>query len=258
MDVFLIKLVLSFVVGGGYIALTLWASEHFGPKLGGVLTGLPSTMLISLLFIAWTQNDAAAVLASSVMPITISTCALFLVAFVHLARRGITLALVGSLAFWFFITVPFGVWRVAYMPVAIALGLAGIIFSIWMLKDAPDKRVQTHMTAPLFLFRAATAGLVVAAAVLLGKMLGPVWGGIAGGFPAAFSSTMVLLTRKHGPEFAASVAKIAPYGNIASIVFLAGFYYLVPPLGLWTGTLVAYLGSLLTAAAIYKTVLEKK
>ena len=42
-DVFLFKLLLSFVVGGCYIAAMLWVSERFGSKIGGILIGLPLT-----------------------------------------------------------------------------------------------------------------------------------------------------------------------------------------------------------------------
>ena len=44
-DVFLFKLLLSFVVGGCYIAAMLWVAERFGSKIGGILIGLPSNLL---------------------------------------------------------------------------------------------------------------------------------------------------------------------------------------------------------------------
>ena len=40
-DIFFLKLALSFIVGGAWIALTTVLAEKFGTKLGGIFAGLP-------------------------------------------------------------------------------------------------------------------------------------------------------------------------------------------------------------------------
>ena len=54
------KLLLSFLVGGCWVTLTTIIAEKFGSKIGGLLGGLPSTIVVSLLFIGLTQNAEVA------------------------------------------------------------------------------------------------------------------------------------------------------------------------------------------------------
>ncbi|MBN1224817.1 MAG: DUF3147 family protein, partial [Candidatus Aminicenantes bacterium] len=51
--IFLIKLVLSFFVGGAWVAAATLIADKYGTKIGGIIIGLPSTLLVSLFFIGW-------------------------------------------------------------------------------------------------------------------------------------------------------------------------------------------------------------
>ena len=78
MNPFIIKLMLSIIVGGTYAVLMTWISERFGSKIGGLLIGLPSTSLIGYIFIALTQSSSVAVSGSVISPISIAAASLFL------------------------------------------------------------------------------------------------------------------------------------------------------------------------------------
>src|SRR3989338_7591097 len=99
MDLFFVKLILSFIVGGSWLAFTLWISEKFGSKIGGIIIGLPSTTLVSLLFIAWTQDSSAAVAAVVIIPAVTAVSLIFSYAFVALYKEklGIAKSLIGAL-----------------------------------------------------------------------------------------------------------------------------------------------------------------
>ena len=53
---FWIKFGLSFLVGGVWVTLSSVAAERFGSKAGGLIGGLPSTIVVTLLFIGLTQS----------------------------------------------------------------------------------------------------------------------------------------------------------------------------------------------------------
>ncbi|MDI9559183.1 MAG: DUF3147 family protein, partial [Pseudomonadota bacterium] len=53
-NIFVLKLILSFIVGSLWITMVTILAEKYGTRIGGLMAGLPSTILISLFFIAWT------------------------------------------------------------------------------------------------------------------------------------------------------------------------------------------------------------
>ena len=59
---FVIKVLISFVVAGIWIAGATLLAERFGSKIGGLITNLPSNILISLIR---TSRRAAKILSAS-------------------------------------------------------------------------------------------------------------------------------------------------------------------------------------------------
>lgn len=103
---FIVKLTLAFFCGGAYIAFASWIFERFGSKIGGVVTGLPSTLLISFIFLAWTQSPQAAISSLPIVPAAIAANAPFLAAFILLYRFWKKWAVIGSFTIWFLLTLP--------------------------------------------------------------------------------------------------------------------------------------------------------
>ena len=254
MDEFQVKLLLAFLVGGSYIAFTIWVSQKFGSKLGGIAIGLPSTTLVSLLFIAWTQDSQAAVSAASIVPVGIAVSCIFVATFVNFYKRGRAQAFVIAFAVWLALNIPMALLNIRNMAVSIAISAALFAVSLKLVSKFRHSRLESSdFSKKRFIVSAAFAGTVVATAVFAGKALSPLWGGIATSFPAGFTSSILLLTGSHGIEFSASVAKAIPYGAMTTAVFAVVFYFLVPSFGLAVGTVTAYLASLAAAFVIYKT-----
>ena len=55
-DTFILKLALSFFIGGLWITIASVAAERLGSKIGGVIGGLPSTAVVAFGFVGWTQG----------------------------------------------------------------------------------------------------------------------------------------------------------------------------------------------------------
>lgn len=256
--IFLYKLLLSFIVGGLYIAFNIWVSEKFGSRTGGLLIGLSSTLLVSLLFIAWSQDSGAAVSAVPIVPAAIAANSLFLVAFIYSYRHGRAIALLGGIAVWLVLTFPLVFFSIN--DIWFLLLLAAVFFSLavyWLRKFPHRKLEKFSLMRKEFLFRVIFTGSLVAIAVLLGKVLGPLWGGMFASFPAAFSSSLLILENKHGIDFPSSVARTMPYGSMGNVLFAVMFFFLVPVIGIVTGTITAYIGSLIFGLIVSNSILKE-
>lgn len=258
-NLFLIKLLLSFVVGGLYIALMIWVSERFGSRIGGLLVGLPSTILVSLLFIAWAQDTQTAVSAIPITPAAIAANSLFLVAFIFLYNKcGRTGAFLIAVILWFFLSFPL---LFLSLNIFISLILASLYFgvAVCFLRKFPHRKLtKFNLTKKEFLFRIVFAGSFITIAVLLGKLMGPIWGGMFASFPVAFSSSIIILESRYGIEFTSSVARTMPYGSMGAVLFAVVFFFFVPVMGVALGTIIAYLASLIFALVVNSFVLKKE
>lgn len=253
MNLFLVKLTLSVLVGGSYAVLMTRVSERFGSKLGGLLIGLPSTSLVGYIFIAWTQSASVAAAGSIVSPISISAASLFVAAFVLFYPRfhGIT-SYVMAILVWMLFTIPFIVLKINTIHLSLLVAACYLAIAIVLVRKFSDQKIKNMpITTSSLLMRGVISGGIIGLAVVLSKVLGPLWGGLMAGFPALFSSTVIILLRAHGIGFASSVAKRMPYGNITSTVFAVAFYYLVPLNGMVLGTTIAYCLAVLTAVILY-------
>lgn len=252
MDFFWIKVALSFCIGGLYIAGSLRLAEKYGSRIGGILVGLPSTTLISVIFIAWTQNAQVALDAIPIIPLSVALSSVFIVLFILFSRYGTVKALVTALLIWFCMTGSLVILE--FRDVQVSLLLSIIVFSGTFLffKRIPDRKsAPIKLTKRQFIGRACLTGSIIALAVILAKFLGPLWGGLFGSFPAAYSSSLVLLTRAHGRDFAASVGKGMAYGSIGIIVFVLGFYYITPLSNVVVGIASGYAAALCFAVCFY-------
>ena len=66
---FILKLALSFLIGGIWITVASVAAERMGSKIGGVIGGLPSTAVVAFGFIGWTQGAQQAYDATTAFPL---------------------------------------------------------------------------------------------------------------------------------------------------------------------------------------------
>ena len=256
MDIFPIKLALSFLVGGAFIAFTIWLSEKYGSKLGGVIIGLPSTSLMGLLFIALSSGDAIAVAAVPIMPAVAGVNSVFVALFILLYRHGWQKALAASFLFWLLAICLLLSLHLDNLALSIAIAAILYAISAGYLRHFPHRKVDVHnSSAKEFLARSAFAGSMVAAAVLLAKINGPLWGGVFSTFPAAFLSTLLLVSGKHGAAFMASIGRTMAFASIAAVCFSIAFYFSVIPLGLVPGVALSVFVSMLAGIAIYKLAL---
>jgi hypothetical protein len=246
---FWIKLALSFMVGSFWVTFTTLAAERFGSKVGGLIGGLPSTVVIALLFIGLTQSPQIAAQATTVMPVAQGLNGIFIISFMSFISRGLGTSLLISLLVWIvqstiLYLLDIQVFWVSISGWILLLACCYFVVEKWMKVPSQAKLVISYPPSQL-IGRAVFGGMVIALAVFMGKLGGPLLGGIFGSFPAMFLSTLVITSRTGGAGFSRAVGKSLLISGLVNVplyeVLVRALY---PELGLVIGTILAILFSL--------------
>lgn len=247
------RAIAAFLVGGIYVATMARCAERFGSKAGGLLLAMPSTILVGVSFIAWSEGTAALHDAASILPATISAAVLFLIAFVNLARRSLLLAYLGAIGCWLAVTVPFASLEVHNLAVSclVAVGLFSV--GILAFRKVPHRSTKAaSQSFRMLAMRFCVAGAVSAATVIVAHLAGPFWGGVCASYPAVFSASLFILVRSHGVEFTTSVGRTMIFGGIANAVFAVVIYALTVFMPAGPAIALAYLASIAFALVAHR------
>ena len=256
MDVaFALRVAIAFVIGGLAVAAFTEVAERRGSRLGGLLLSFPVKVVVSLLLIALNEGDAFAAEAAAATPAGIGVNLVLLIATALLARRlPAWPALMGGVAIWLAAATALVLFEPGSPFVGFALWGAFVTVGLVLLDRVPgvhgdrrSKRDPGKFGIPGLLTRAAAAGTVVAGAVVLARVSGPLVGGLASVFPSGWLTTRYLLVRRHGPEFTAATTRVMVAGSVAPALFGVVAALAIAPLGIWLG-LVAGLAAAATAS----------
>ncbi len=254
---FWLKLVLSFVVGSLWVTLTTLSAERLGSKVGGLIGGLPSTVVIALLFIGFTQSPQVAAQATTVMPLAQGLNGLFVLTFMSLVRRSVWVGLLGAVLVWLVQSTLLYWLDIQAFWISVVGWLVLLIFCYWVLekrmKVSSRGKLKTSYPPARIMWRALFGGGVIAFAVFMGKLGGPLLGGIFGSFPAMFLSTLVITCNSGGPDFSRSVGKSLLISGLINVpLYEIAVRLLYPTIGLGCGTLLAVLISMGTGFITFR------
>jgi len=252
---FIYKLILSFLAGAAFSAITLYAAQRCGPKLGGLIAGLPSTTAIGLFFIGYAQSLDAASVASSIVPAAVGGTLAFVMSYVTLCRKTNYLhSLLASCAIWFAIALPLTLLKMEDIVLSTIIFLAAWIIAVAYLKSF-DRATSTNekimQSGKQIISRSIFSGCVVAFAVYASSVLGPLWGGTFAAFPAMFFSLFLVLGRSYGCDYTTSIARNTPLGLLAVAPYAWGVHYFYPVYGIIIGTLLSYVVAFIAAGLAY-------
>lgn len=253
---FLLKLALSFLVGSIWITSITVIAERFGSKIGGFIGGLPSTIVVALIFIGTTQSAMDASRAAVMIPLVMGVNCIFLLVYLALVFRGVTLALIAAFCVWFIviaIVVVSGVenlW-VSFLVWSSALG-GGYYMVEHVMNISHAGGIRVPYTRQQIISRGLVSGFIISMAVLIARLSGPVVGGIFSNFPVIFASTLFITHRTGGADFSRAVARtllISGMVNVGVYSFTAHFAYQF--LSLAAGTVLAMSISSFSAYGLY-------
>ena len=247
--------VIPFFLSALIVVIITVVAEKYGTKVGGILGTLPSTIVIAFLFIALNKGVDFAARAVAVVPAELGINLLFLFVFSLYAKRSSLLAFVMSLLTWAVCSYVLFLANLSNIVVSVGLYLGILVCTFLVLeygKHIESQRgVHIHYTPVKILFRGVLAGTVIAITVLLSNV-NAVLSGIFSVFPAILSSTMFIFVRDHSPEFAAGMAKSMMVGISSVCTYAIVIHFLYPLVGIWWGTLGAYLIALLVTIIIFR------
>ena len=256
---FVINLVLSFVVGSVWITAITVIAERFGSKIGGFIGGLPSTIVIALLFIGITQSAQEASQAAVMIPLVMGVNGIFIVIYLATVRRGVGWGLFSAVVFWF-ITTGLIVFaglddlRTSIIGWLIMLVVIFYITEHVMLIDS-RKGLKVPYTMQRILGRGVVSGVIISMSVLVSRLAGPVIGGIYSTFPVIFSSTLYITYRTGGADFSRAVAKALTLSGMINVgVYAIVGHFAYQHTGLLFGTLISILVSGFSASFSYRII----
>jgi hypothetical protein len=260
-NIFILKLVLSFLIGGVWVTTATYLADRYGTKIGGIITGLPSTALISLFFIGWTQSLSVSVEATTIIPIIGAVNALFLLVYISLVRKNFWLALGCAFLVWsglssFLVLKDFRAYFLSIFIYVVVLLLSFLLIEkgIRIKSELPS---TTKNTPGSLLFRAIFSGTVIVLAVVMGKIGGPLLGGMFAMFPAMFTGTLLITYFSHGSLFSSAMMKVALLSASSVVLYAILVRYTYIPLGRVLGTLVSILISYVYAFIIHAVVVKR-
>ncbi|MBM3253918.1 MAG: DUF3147 family protein [Candidatus Omnitrophica bacterium] len=257
MDIFYLKLILAFTVGALWITSATVIAERFGTKIGGIITGIPSTIVVSLFFIGWTQSPQIASTATGIVPAIMGLDALFTALYIVLSKNKLYVSIGLPLLLWFVLSYFFVFLKLDNFFLSLTSFAILFIFSYVLLEKMVKVKSQGQRKVTLNIkqisFRALLSGTIIACAVIMTKAGGPVWGGVFASFPAIMLSTMVITYLAKGRNFSVAVMKVVMVsGSINVVIYSTAVRYLYPVFGLIPGTVYSFMISLLTSYLMYE------
>ena len=235
------------IVGSSCVPILSFVAERFGARVAGVGAGVPATMAASLFFLGLDLGPNAAVRAAEVIPFLEAAFGVYSLAFLWIARHRFWQGLVAAVVAWAVIAA----MPLLFGPPSFAMSL--LVFALVFVLCAAAARhlprasnIRAHTKSSPWgrktFARMAIGGVVVALAVIMGKLAGPVFSALIASFPAVVTATFIALYLSDGPEmslgFSASVM-LQAMGN--TVLYAVCVYLTYPTLGVWMGTLMAML-----------------
>lgn len=241
---FILKVGLSVVIAGVWISTATILAQRLGSKLGGLIANLPSTILVSVLFVALTQGVTFAAASTQVVPLGMAIDTLFLLIFIATVKHGTIKATTLSLSSWFILAV-----GASYLP-PLSIYISLLLFTIVVIASfciaeffmsipsLPKEPVKPTMQ--VVISRAIFSGSVVGSAVLVGQSDNTFWTGVTSTFPAVMLSSMVILATTSGKAFARATGKVMLVSSTNIVVYGFAVSWLYPKFGIVWGTVVAF------------------
>jgi len=255
MNDIIFQAIIPFILSALIVILIMYIAERYGTKTGGIFGTLPSTIVIAFIFIAINKGVKFASQSVAVVPAELGINILFLFLFSILAKRSIPLAFIVSITVWTIFSSMLVIFNIINIYLSILIFFISLVLTFTTLevfKKIPSiGNVIVHYTKRKIAFRGVLAGFIIAISVMLSNV-GAVISGIFSVFPAILTSTMLIASREHGPDFAAGMAKSMILGISSVMCYATMIHFFYPLYGIVWGSVYAYIISIIVTLIIFK------
>ena len=258
---FIIQLIISFIIGGSFIALLSFIAEKVNKTIAGIILAFPSTVALGFFFIGWTTSPdtVSKIVPSTLIPLGLSI--LFVAIYPYIAEfvskyfknkvLQIIISFFLSIGIWFTLSIPFVVYKFNNLAFGILGYILLIIFAHLILKRKNyAKPVTLKYTNIQKILRATFVGFIIFLAVLLSKVLNPFWGGMFLMFPAAFTSVIIIIHWHYGIKSLFPIMQKVAIGSLSLFGYAIVAMFVFPKFGYIIGTLFAYSVSLIITLSL--------
>ncbi len=225
------------------------------------MSGLPTTVLFGLLFIAWTQSPRDSVEATTLIPAICGVDGLFILCYIYFLRFNIKIALGFAFLLWFicsFLLLTLHIHNFFYsLGIYACLTLASYYLIATRLKIKSVSGKKTLYTPAIILIRSLVSGSIVLFTVLMSYIGGPILGGIFGVFPALLTSTLMITYFAQGETFSIAVGKSSLIAILSAVIYVIFVRYTYLSLGILFGTIFSLTICYLFAYVLYTFVIKK-
>ena len=248
----IIQIICASIIGGGVVTLATYLAERLGSKVGGVIGGFPSTLLVTALFLIYGRDAEFAVSALGYIPASLAVYGITILSYYFLSKDSFLKGVIGSFSLWLL-----GVLILrSLIPFSISSSIISFILCFLIARCGIGyfgdsdffKGEKVRYTFKQLFIRGLFSGLVVGLCVFLSKIAGPEMSGIFAAFPVATYSTFTIANYARGLSFARALA--LPFivaGMWNSSVFAIVVHFTLIPLGVTLSVLLGLGASLLTA-----------
>jgi uncharacterized membrane protein (GlpM family) len=240
----LLQVLLSFVLAGSVIALLTLLAERFGSRVGGLITNLPSNILITLIFITLTRGMDFMQGMIPAVPIGMLIDVVFLVVFILLLRYNLWISIIGSVISWLLLAYMANLMEANNLWINTLVYMGGSLLAFLLIelgwKIPAVGRSNKRYTLLQMTLRAVFAGTIVGGVVLIAHFVPPYLTGIVSTFPAVLFSSMVILAVARGKAFARATGKIMIIASTNIVIYALGVYYTYPTIGIIWGTIISF------------------
>lgn len=219
-------------------------AERAGPRIAGLLAGLPLGTAIVFFFIGLEQGPAfvarAAVYTLGGITATLAFAYAYWWASSRIRRYNLLLTSAFALPVFglcaFAISLlPLTIWS------ATAMMAAAIAAAMWAMHAIPEQRMagRIRLTLPVLGLRAGAAAAVVLAVTGLADIIGPRWAGLLSGFPMTFYPLLLVIHAGYSEKEVHGLLRNFPFGLGAVVCFILAARFTFEPLGVPAGTAVS-------------------
>lgn len=247
--IFLIQLATSFLAGGSAIALLTFIAERVHSRIAGIIVSFPLSMVIAFFFVGWTLSPQAVADIVPIIPLSIGATLIFVVVYVYAALLplskpiAIVLSFVSATLVWLILATPLAMLQFTNIPLSLLgyIVLAGMAFYFLTVRPAIRESTSTmQYTLVQNIGRSVFVGCIMMLIVFLSKTMGAFWGGIFSVFPAAYSSTLLILHKQYDAHFLFRTCKMMPLGTLPMLVYAFAARLAFPLWGFVWGTVISY------------------
>ena len=234
-----------------------WIVEHVGPRVAGILAGMPLGGVLVLFFVGLDQGDGFASLTAAYATASVLATLGFAYGYVLPDSTGrvshpLLSTMSGLTAYFLIAGVLDWVQPNSDFAAFLAIVLLAIAARFPLTRQGKQLDERVSMTFPRLFFRAALAALIIVLITGFSNVIGPEWSGLLIGFPITFLPFVLIVHMTYSIEPVLTIVRNLPLGLISLVIFLLIATRAILEYGTNVGILVSLVSALayLTGLAV--------